>query len=40
VQTHVLTTVRLYQLVTIRLNAGEQIIFSGDKQRRVEFIGL
>jgi predicted transcriptional regulator len=31
---------RLYQLVTIRLNAGEQMIFSGDEQRRVEFIGL
>ena len=31
---------RLYQLVNIRLNAGEQMIFSGDEQRRVEFIGL
>jgi predicted transcriptional regulator len=31
---------RLYQLVTIRLNAGEQLIFSGDEQRRIEFIGL
>lgn len=31
---------RLYQLVNARLNAGEQMIFSGDEQRRVEFIGL
>lgn len=31
---------RLYQLVTLRLNAGEQMFFSGDDQRRIEFIGL
>jgi len=31
---------RLYQLVNIRLNAGEKMMFSGDEQRRVEFIGL
>jgi predicted transcriptional regulator len=31
---------RLYQLVNIRLNAGERMMFSGDQQRLVEFIGL
>lgn len=31
---------RLYQLVNIRLNAGEKMMFSGDQQRMVEFIGL
>jgi hypothetical protein len=31
---------RLYQLVNIRLNAGERMMFSGDEQRMVEFIGL
>jgi predicted transcriptional regulator len=31
---------RLYQLVDTRLAAGEQMIFSGDEQRRIEFIGL
>lgn len=31
---------RLYQLVNVRLNAGERMMFSGDQQRIVEFIGL
>jgi hypothetical protein len=31
---------RLYQLVNTRLNAGERMMFSGDQQRQVEFIGL
>ena len=31
---------RLYQLVNIRLNAGERMMFSGDEQRTIEFIGL
>lgn len=31
---------RLYQLVNVRLNAGERMMFSGDEQRIVEFIGI
>jgi len=31
---------RLYQLVNVRLNAGERMMFSGDEQRMVEFIGI
>lgn len=31
---------RLYQLVNARINAGERMIFSGDEQRTIEFIGL
>ncbi len=31
---------RLYQLVNVRLNAGERMMFSGDQQRTVEFIGI
>lgn len=29
---------RLYQLVNVRLNAGERMMFSGDEQRTIEFI--
>nr|WP_249809158.1 ribbon-helix-helix protein, CopG family [Bradyrhizobium sp. 150] len=31
---------RLYQLVNVRLNAGEKMMFSGDEQRLIEFIGI
>lgn len=31
---------RLYDLVSARTAAGEQMMFSGDKQRTVEFLGL
>lgn len=31
---------RLYQLVDVRLKAGERMMFSGDGQRMVEFIGI
>ena len=31
---------RLYQLVDTRIKAGERMMFSGDDQRMVEFIGL
>lgn len=31
---------RLYQLVNVRLNAGERMMFTGDEQRMVEFIGI
>ena len=30
----------LYQLINVRVRAGEHIYFSGDERRRVEFIGL
>lgn len=30
---------RLYQLVHVRAKAGEYLIFSGDQQRIVEFVG-
>lgn len=31
---------RLYQMVDTRLRAGERMMFSGDKERTIEFIGL
>lgn len=31
---------RLYQLAHERAKAGERLIFSGDQQRAVEFIGV
>lgn len=31
---------RLYQLVHVRLRAGERLIFSGDEPRTAEFIGI
>lgn len=31
---------RLYQLVDKRLKAGERMMFSGDDQRVIEFIGI
>lgn len=31
---------RLYQLVDKRIKAGEKLMFSGDKQRVIEFVGL
>jgi predicted transcriptional regulator len=31
---------RLYQLINVRLNAGEKMMFSGDEQRLIEFIGI
>lgn len=31
---------KLYQLVHVRLKAGERLIFSGDEQRTAEFIGI
>ncbi len=30
---------RWYQLTHIRLKAGEKVIFSGDEQRMIEFVG-
>ena len=31
---------RLYQLVDARIKAGEKMMFSGDQQRVIEFVGL
>lgn len=31
---------RLYQLVNIRVRAGERLYFSGDEKRAIEFVGL
>jgi len=31
---------RLYQLVDERIKAGEKMMFSGDQQRIIEFVGL
>lgn len=31
---------RLYQLVDLRLKAGEKMMFSGDKERMIEFVGF
>lgn len=31
---------RLYQLINIRVRAGERLYFSGDEQRAIEFVGL
>ena len=33
------SALRLYQLVHARIKAGERMMFSGDEQRIVEFIG-
>lgn len=33
------SALRLFQLVHVRAKAGENIMFSGDQQRIVEFIG-
>lgn len=33
------SALRLYQLVTVRLKAGETMSFSGDKERIVMFFG-
>jgi predicted transcriptional regulator len=33
------SALRLYQLVHVRAKAGEHMMFSGDQQRIVEFIG-
>lgn len=31
---------RLYQLVDKRIKAGEKMMFSGDRQRTIDFVGL
>lgn len=31
---------RLYQLINIRVRAGERLYFSGDEKRAIEFVGL
>ena len=31
---------RLYQLVHVRIRAGERMFFSGDEMRAIEFVGL
>lgn len=31
---------RLYQLINVRVRAGERLYFSGDERRAIEFVGL
>lgn len=31
---------RMYQLIHARLKSGERLIFSGDAQRSIEFLGI
>lgn len=31
---------RLYQLINVRVRAGERLYFSGDEKRAIEFVGL
>ena len=30
----------LYQLINVRVRAGERLYFSGDEKRAIEFVGL
>jgi predicted transcriptional regulator len=30
----------LYQLINVRIRAGERLYFSGDEKRAIEFVGL